>query len=476
MDLKKSAVSGVKWNTLSTVVCLLIQFLRLAILSRILAKSDFGLVATAMMVISFTDIFSQLGLSSGVIHKQNITDDQYSSLYWMNMGMSVLVFLLVCGISPALASFFREESLSTIIPLLGIQVILSAFGKIFQTIKQKYLEFDFISKVRMLSTFVGFLFTVYLAYKDFGVYSLVYGQLLQTFVNQIFYVVAGFRTVKVRLHFKFAEVVDFLRIGIYQLGSQTLDFLANRIDIFLIGRFFGMDDLGVYNLAKDLINKPYQSINSLVSNVASSYFAFIQDQVGKVVGNFKKIVSMVSKLTIPIYAGMFAFSESIVEVMYPKFPEIAILIRIMALIGIMNSVNSQSGSLQVAYGRTDIGFRWTLIRVVSTTLVIIAASSFTIFTVAYSQLILSVVLFYLYWLLTIRPIIPLSFKEYVDPLKVPFLLIAVLAMTIVAIHCIFGHNLWTDAVLACIFGALVLLYYRKYHREEISEVVKLVKR
>ena len=187
MDLKKSAISGIKWNTVSTVVCLLIQLLRLAILSRILAKSDFGLMATAMMVISFTDIFSQLGISSGVIHKQDITDDQYSSIYWLNLGMSVVVFLLVCALSPALAAFYNEESLTRIIPLLGLQVILSAFGKIFQTIKQKYLEFDFISKVRILSTFIGFVFTVFLALKDFGVYSLVYGQLLQTFVGWYIY-------------------------------------------------------------------------------------------------------------------------------------------------------------------------------------------------------------------------------------------------------------------------------------------------
>lgn len=476
MDLRKSAVSGLKWNTVSTVVCLLIQMLRLAILSRLLAKSDFGLVATAMMVISFTDIFSQLGLSTGVIHKQDITDDQYSSLYWMNLFMSIVVFLIVCALSPALASFFREESLSKIIPLLGLQVILTAFGKIFQTIKQKYLEFDFISKVRMFSTFVGFLFTVFLAYKDFGVYSLVYGQLLQIFVNQAFFVVAGFRTVRVRLHFSFAEVKDFLRIGVYQLGSQTLDFLANRIDIFLIGRFFGMDDLGVYNLAKDLINKPYQSINSLVSNVASSYFAVIQDQVGKVVGNFKKIVSMVSKITIPLYLAMFAFSDSIVTIMYPKFPEVAILLRIMALIGIMNSVNSQSGSLQVAYGRTDIGFRWTVIRVVTTTLVIIAASSFSIFTVAYSQLALSIVLFYCYWLITIRPIIPLKFNEYVKPMMGPFLVVASIALAVVAIHCVFGTNLLMDAILACLAGAAVLFYYARFHSEELAEIIKMFRK
>ncbi|MBQ6287116.1 MAG: MOP flippase family protein [Bacteroidales bacterium] len=476
MDLRKSAVSGLKWNTVSTVVCLLIQMLRLAILSRLLAKSDFGLVATAMMVISFTDIFSQLGLSTGVIHKQDITDDQYSSLYWMNLFMSIVVFMIVCALSPALASFFREESLSKIIPLLGLQVILTAFGKIFQTIKQKYLEFDFISKVRMFSTFVGFLFTVFLAYKDFGVYSLVYGQLLQIFVNQAFFVVAGFRTVRVRLHFSFAEVKDFLRIGVYQLGSQTLDFLANRIDIFLIGRFFGMDDLGVYNLAKDLINKPYQSINSLVSNVASSYFAVIQDQVEKVVGNFKKIVSMVSKITIPLYLAMFAFSDSIVTIMYPKFPEVAILLRIMALIGIMNSVNSQSGSLQVAYGRTDIGFRWTVIRVVTTTLVIIAASSFSIFTVAYSQLALSLVLFYCYWLITIRPIIPLKFNEYVKPMMGPFLVVASIALAVVAIHCAFGTNLLMDAILACLAGAAVLFYYARFHSEELAEIIKMFRK
>ena len=475
MSLKQSAVSGLKWNTVATVVCLLIQMVRIAILTRLLEKADFGLVATAMMVISFTDIFSQLGLSSAVIHKQDITQDQYSSLDWLNLGMSVVVFFIICALSPALALFFKEESLSRIIPLLGIQVILSAFGKIFQTIKQKYLEFDFISKVRIFSTFVGFVFTVILALNDFGVYSLVYGQLLQTFVNQLFYVVAGFKTSRVRLHFKFSEIVDFIKIGVYQLGSQVLDFAANKIDIFLIGRFFGMDDLGVYNLAKDLINKPYQSINSLVSSVASSYFAFIQDQVGKVIGNFKKIISMVSKLTIPIYEAMFAFSDSIVEIMYPKFPEVAILLRIMALIGIMNSINSQSGSLQVAFGRTDLGFRWTVIRVVATTLAIIAASSFSIFTVAYCQLILGVIFFYIYWRLTIRPIIPISFPDYVTPVKEPFIVISLFALAVTLVHHFSGHNLVADAALACVFGALVLLYYYKRHREEMTEVIKLLK-
>lgn len=475
MSLKQSAVSGLKWNTVSTVVCLLIQMVRIAILTRLLEKADFGLVATAMMVIAFTDIFSQLGLTSAIIHKQDITRDQYSSLYWLNLGMSIVIFLLICALSPALALFFKEESLSRIIPLLGIQVILNAFGKIFQTIKQKYLEFDFISKVRIFSTFVGFVFTVFLALKDFGVYSLVYGQLLQTLINQLFFVVAGFKTSRIRFHFKFAETVEFIRIGVYQLGSQVLDFIANKIDIFLIGRFFGMDDLGVYNLAKDLINKPYQSINSLVSSVASSYFAFIQDQVAKVVGNFKKIISMVSKLTIPIYTAMFAFSESIVEIMYPKFPEVALLLRIMALIGIMNSVNSQSGSLQIAFGRTDLGFRWTVIRVVSTTLAIVAASSFSIFTVAYIQLILGVIFFYVYWFLTIKPIIPISFPEYIEPVKEPFLVISLLALAVTLVHHVFGCSLVIDAVLACIFGALVLLYYSKRHGEEMKDVVKLLK-
>ena len=476
MDLKKSAISGIKWNTVSTVVCLLIQLLRLAILSRILAKSDFGLMATAMMVISFTDIFSQLGISSGVIHKQDITDDQYSSIYWLNLGMSVVVFLLVCALSPALAAFYNEESLTRIIPLLGLQVILSAFGKIFQTIKQKYLEFDFISKVRILSTFIGFVFTVFLALKDFGVYSLVYGQLLQTFVNQAFFVVAGFRTFRVRFHFNFREIVDFLRIGIYQLGSQTLDFVANKIDIFLIGRFFGMDDLGVYNLAKDLINKPYQSINSLVSNVASSYFAFLQNEMSKVVGNFKKIVSMVTKLTVPIYAALFTFSDTVVEVMYPKFPEVAILIRILAFIGILNSLNSQSGSLQIAFGRTDLGFKWTVIRVVTTTLAIVAASSFTIFTVAYAQLILTVLLLYVYWAVTVRPVIPLSFKDYVQPLAGPLAVVSVLSLIVFGIRCFTGTSLPVDAVLCSIFIIVVLVYYFRFHRLEIDEIIKLMKK
>ena len=476
MSLKQKAVSGVKWNIVSQVSCTVIHLLRLAILTRLLDKSDFGLIAIAMMVISFTEIFSELGMTVGIIHKQDITENQYSSLYWLNVMMSVVVFGIVWIISPLLARFYNEPILTTIIPLLGIQIIFHAFGKMFQTIKSKNFEFDFISKVRIFSTFVGFVLAVVLAYLGWGIYSLVWAQVIQIGLNQSIFAIKGHAQMKIRLHFKISEISDFIKIGTYRLGSQILDFVSSKLDVFLIGRFFGMEDLGLYNIAKDLIIRPYTMVNSLVGGVGAAVFAKMQDQMDRVKEYFGKIVNLASFVCIPIYVSAFVFADAIVAIMYAKeFASVAVFIRILAFVGVESSISSQAGMLQVAFGRTDLGLKWTILRIVISSIAIIAASIFDIYAVAYGQLFISIVSLFLFWWTVVSPISKINWGDYFKMFSNPLVTASICAVPFFVL-CLFVKSIAFQCLLAFLYFAVYGGYYwiarRSYTQSLLSMVLR----
>lgn len=414
MGLKEKTIGSLKWNTIATILTMIIGILQVAILTHLLDKTDFGLIAIATMVISFTDIFAEMGITAALIHKQNISRDEYSSVYWLNIAMSLILCLITILIAPLVALFYNEPNLILIIRLLALKIVFSAFGKIFQTIKTKKLEFGFISKIRILTSLVGLIIATVFAFYGYGVLSLVYGQLAQIFFNQGIYAVVGLKQVRVRLHFSFTEVKDVLSIGSFQLGTQLLDFIAARLDVFLIGRFFSMEQLGVYNMAKELIVKPFLIINSITTNVFSAAFARIQSDIDLVITNYKRLIKTVSMVSMPIYAIMFVFADLLVSILYaPSFSDVAVFIRIFALMGICSSLTSQGSAIMIAMGRTDLGLKWTIVRIIMSSVTLLATVCISIYAVAYGQTAIAIISLLVYFAIVIKPILfKVSISQY----------------------------------------------------------------
>ncbi len=119
MSLKKKTVSGVKWTTISTIGVNILQLIQLAILARLLDSTAFGLMAIVMVIVGFSQAFLDMGISNAIIHKQDISQEQLSTLYWVNVIAGVLIFLVVCGVSPFVAIFYHQPELTKLIILLG---------------------------------------------------------------------------------------------------------------------------------------------------------------------------------------------------------------------------------------------------------------------------------------------------------------------------------------------------------------------
>lgn len=476
MGLKEKTVGSIRWNTIATVVTMVIGILQIAILTRLLEKSDFGIIAIASMVIAFTDIFAELGITAALIHKQDISRNEYSSVYWLNLGMSIVICGITVLCAPFVAKFYKEPALTLVVQLLSLKIVLTAFGKMFQTIKTKNLEFDFISKVRILAAFVGIVTSTLLAYLGFGVMSLVFGQLLQVLTNQGIYAIAGMRKMRLRFHFSFSEVKDVLKIGGYQIGTQILDFIAARVDVLLIGRFFSMDQLGVYNIAKELVIKPYTIINSITSNVFSAAFAKIQNSIESVANSFSKLNKTVAIVSAPIYVCMFVFSDLIVSILYsPAFSEVSVYIRLLALMGICSAISSQGAPLMIAKGRTDLGLQWTFVRIIISVTVLVLTARVSLYAVAYGQSGLALISIFIYFFIVLRPLLRnITITQYLTMFGFICLGSIILACPFVAFNMAFKIPVFIQIIMFGVYMLMVYVFLRKYYRNDLYEILRLV--
>lgn len=464
MGLKEKTVKSVKWNAIATGVTMLIQIAQLAILTHLLEKSDFGIVAIASIIISFTDIFSEMGIAVALIHKQDISQEEYSSVYWLNIFVSIIICLLTILLAPVVADFYNEPILKIIIMWFSLKILFNAFGKMFYTIKIKNLDFAFISKVRIMTAIIGGAFTVFLAYKEFGVMSLVYGQLLGVGINQMIFALSGLSEHRIKFHFSFEEVRPFLNIGLFQLGTQMLDFIAGRLDVFLIGKFCSMADLGIYNIAKDLIIKPYSIINTVSSSVFSATFAKMQNTISRLIDSFRKIIRMTAIIAIIVYTSLFILSDLIVSVLYaPQFSEVATFIKILSLIGIFAAITSQAATVMIATGRTDLGFRWTIIRLVLSVLFILSTAPFGVYHIAVGQTVLEILSLFIYFFIIIKPILKdITLGQYVDTFWRELTFSICFVLIFLYTFLIFDMALISQVVGAVLFNIIfVLLLYKK---------------
>ena len=231
MSLKKSFISGVKWNSVGITSRAIFQVLQISILTRFLPKEDFGLIAMALFVIQFSNIFLDMGLTSAILHKQDISKKEFSSIYWLNIFVSLTLYFLIYISAPAVSTFYNEPELNKIIPILGLNIVLNSIGKQHQTLLQKNIQFKQIAFVEIISFFVGLISAVYLAINNFGVFSLIYSTLLKSLIANLIFFFLGKKENSVKLHFNLKETKPFLKIGGFAMGSTLLDFFSREADI-----------------------------------------------------------------------------------------------------------------------------------------------------------------------------------------------------------------------------------------------------
>lgn len=414
-SLKSRTISGVKWSSVSTITNAVVGVLKLSVLTRFLDIADFGLMALVTFVLGFMNLFMDMGLTSAILHKQEISDKEYASLYWINILFSLALFAFISLSSPFIATFYEESELSALIPLMAISIIISALGRQFTTVEQKNLNFKFIAITDIIGALFGLVVGVVTAVKGFGVYSLVYAALSQYAVSNAIYFVNGLRKQGMLIHFKYQEAHPFLKIGIYQVGGQVVNYFNRDLDILLIGKFFGADVLGGYSLAKQLVQKPMQILNPIIMRVASPVLAILQNDKLELRRQFLAFLNIVSTANFTAYGILIAVAYPLVYIVYGSdYVHIVILVQILSVYMFIRSVVSPVGSLIVATGKTNLEFYWNVFVLLISPIAIFIGAQYSVEMVALSLVIAMTILLIPAWKLLINKLCGASLGEYLN--------------------------------------------------------------
>lgn len=425
MTLKQKTFSAVRWTTLAGVMRAFMQITQVAILSRLLSPKDYGLMAMVGVVLSFASLFSDMGINSAYIYRQGVTLEQRSSLFWLNILVSVIVTLIVIASSPLFAWYFGNEQLTSLMILSSMTFIFSAIGQQVRLTSEKELDFRPVVLQEIVAALLGFASAVVAALSGWGVYSLVVSGIVSALANTALswiFLARGWFPMR---HFRKEDVRPFLGFGSASLANNIVNQINSSIDIFLGGRLLNSAQLGLYSVPRNLTLQVQFMVNPIITRVGFPLIAMVQSEKDKVKAIYLKTINMTSSTNAPIYLVIAFFAPEIVSILLGSGWVLSSqILRILALWGGIRSTANTIGSLLYGMGRADLSLKWNLGLFLVTPAVMWVASKGGPEGISWALLCLQLILFIPSWYVLVSPVCQAGLAEYTLSALKPFLLAA----------------------------------------------------
>lgn len=429
MTLRTQAFSGVRWTTFSSLGRAVLQIVQIAVLARLLAPSDFGQIAVVLAITSFLQIFADAGIGNAIIHYQEITQQQRSSLYWLSVIIGIVLALMLSVSGPWIASWYREPILQNLLILAGLSMATNSLGQQLRITAQKELRFAQLAKVELMAVLTGFLTSIILAMCGAGVYSLAFGSLILSAASSAYswlFLAQGWWP---NCRFRVDEIRPFLKFGTYMVGNNLMNSFSTQVDVLMGTRLFGVDAMGAYSVSKNLNLNVQTVINPIITQVGLPIMARAQQDEALLKRIYLQTMRMTASVNFPIYMGIAFFAPEIVRFMLgEKWTAAISLLQIFACWGLLRSIGNPVGSLLFAKGRVDLAFKWNFVLLLCIGPTIWIGSHFGVESMAMTAAGLMAALIVPGWHFLIRPLCGATLREYLSQLLVP-LLISVIAVT-----------------------------------------------
>jgi O-antigen/teichoic acid export membrane protein len=338
-DLKERTIRGGAARLASQVASLALRTGAIVVLARLLDPKDFGLVG---MVTAFTGIltwFRDFGLSAAAVQRVDITNDQHSTLFWINVLFGTLLMLMTMAAGPGIAAFYHQPSLVWVTAVLGTAFLFNAVGIQHSALLQRQMRFTAMAVISLMSLMAGTAVAIAGAAIGYGYWALVASLVITPLVASIgFWLATGWIPGPPRRR---AGVRSMMHFG----GTLTLNgivaYVGFNADKVMIGRFLGVDAVGIYGRGFQLINMPIDNLNSAVGEVAFSALSRLQNDPARLRSYFLKGFSFVLGLTLPITIACALFADDVVRVLLgPKWHASAEIVRLLApTIAVMAVIN-----------------------------------------------------------------------------------------------------------------------------------------
>lgn len=351
--LARRTVGGVLWSIFSTAAGKGLSFVSLVVLARLLAPEEFGLFAFAILFLTYLDTVGDLGTGMALIHWPGRRADAAQITFVVSLGMGAVLFLLTQLLAPTVAAFFESPSGEPILRVLGVSLLIKGLGNTHDALCRKGLRFKARVVPEVALAGLKAVVAVTLAWAGFGVWSLVWGQV----IGVTAWTLVLWRIVPWRPRWRWpAETArSMFAYGRNIVAVNVLAAVIHHFDAVVVGRWLGVAALGFYQVAYRV---PEMAITLLVRQIGTVLFPVFSaiHAAGRSLGaGYLRALRYVSLLTLPVVAGLVVLAEPLVLVVFgEKWAPAVPILQALAIYTGLRSLGSHAGDVLKANGRPGL--------------------------------------------------------------------------------------------------------------------------
>lgn len=442
------------WNLSENLITQVIQFTIGIIMARILMPSDYGLVGILYVYTAICATVTNGGFSAALIQNPARDESDYSTVFFFNMAVSVALALLLCALSPLIASFYHQPLLEGLTKVMALPMVINAFNLVQRTRLTIQLNFGLLAKIGVTAALVQGATGVAMAYNGFGVWSIAWAQVAGALTSCLLcWILSGWKPSR---GFSSAAFKRMFGYGSKLLTSSLIDTVWNNIYPLIIGKFYTPASLGYFTRAHGYATLPSATITDVVSRVTFPILSEMQHDKEQLQKSYNQMLLLTAFFMFPLMIGIATLAEPLIRLMLTdKWIPCVPYLQILCVTMMLYPVHALNLTLLKVIGRSDLFLRLELWKKSLGVIVLIVTLPLGVEAMCWGLLFLSVISLFFNTHYTGK------FLQLGIFPQIKFCL-PILAMTSLAALCAFGiTRLFSSTWLQLICGGLVgaVTYY-----------------
>lgn len=429
-NIQQRAFSGVLWKFVEKIGTQLIQFIIQIVLARMLMPEDYGIVGLLTIFITISDVFIQQGFTTALIQKKDVDEVDFSSVYFANIIMAVIIYIVLFATAPLVSIFYNEANLTMIMRVMSINVIFGSICAVHNAIMAKNLDFKKSFFRNLANIFTQGVVGITFAYMNFGVWALVFSKIFGTLVGA--FVLCFTVKWKPKAVLSFKRVKSLFHYSSKLLGTNLLNTLFNNIHSLIIGRYFPKSELGYYQRGQQIPQAFMTAIDGSLNEVLYPTLSIMQDDKKRLKSALQRSMKTSMFITLPILMGVLSMAEPLTIILLTEkwLPSVPFM-QLTCIICSFWPLSARSHALN-AIGRSDVTFKLSIIAKGLTLFFIIICIKFGVYAIMLGTLCAS---FITVWITSyyVNKYINYSIKELIVDLAPSVILSIIMLITVMLI-------------------------------------------
>lgn len=472
-SLKNKTIKGVAWSGIDNVTQYGVSFVVSIVLARLLSPDDYGLIGIIAIFTAVCSTFIYAGFGTALIRKKDATDEDYNTVFLVNLVTSLFLYVVIYLCSPLIADFFKREELIPLTRVSALGLIIGALAIVQQTILTKRIDFKTQTKITFIASIVSGAVGIVMALIGFGVWALVYQGLVSGIVRTMLLWIYNKWIPNLRFWNKsFQELFGF---GWKLMVSGLLDTVWKQLYQVVVGKFYNPATLGQYTRANGFSELFSSNLTSVVQRVTYPVLSNIQDEKERMVVAYRKIIKFTMFISSIAMFALGAVSEPLLYCLIgPKWHEAATYLPLICISASTYPIHALNLNMLQVQGRSDLFLGLEIIKKIIAVGPLLIGAFIGIMPMLYTNLITTVIAFFLNSHYSGKMVGYSSWMQIKD-VAPSYGIATVVALSIYFLKFLSITN-WVILPLQCLIGLMTfLMLCRMFHIEEFDTTINMLK-